>query len=89
MVCFLYSIYETHHDILNSSLTIELVQNGKFHIFLSRNPSWYPNSSLIIELPFLQDASHMTACMEHVWRKVLEDQDANVGLELRAHSVIK
>jgi hypothetical protein len=31
MVCFLYSIYETHHDILNSSLAIELVQNGKFH----------------------------------------------------------
>jgi len=42
MVSFLYSIYESHHDIPNRSLTIELVQNGKFHIFLTRNPSWYP-----------------------------------------------
>ena len=89
MVCFLYSIYETHHDILNSSLTIELVQNSKLHIFLSQNPSWYPNSSLTIELPFIQDASHMAACMEPVWRKVLKDQDANVRLDLRAHIVIK
>jgi len=42
VVSFKYSIYETHHAIPNSSLTIELVQNGKLHIFHSRNPSWYP-----------------------------------------------
>jgi len=32
MVSFTYSIHETHHDIPNSSLTIELVQNDNFHI---------------------------------------------------------